>query len=796
MLMVTLWVPAQSQSFRRLVREADTLFARHDFFQAIELYRQAIEKRSRDNEVLGKLGNSYRITNQMEEASAAYARAIDTRRPDPEHLLQYGHVLKSLGQYEEARRQFLAYAETNPTVGNHFAESCNFALYQRGADNGVVVTNLAINTASDEYGPTFHQQGLVFSSSRFNPGRPSPLGTEVDSFAQPNELFLAIRGEDGALRNPQPLLRNAGWEGANIGPVAFSSDGNQVAYTRNNFKEGVRFIPESGMKLDLFLGVITPDGNWAGEQSFPFNGPNHSNGFPSFSPEGDALFFASNLGSGYGGYDIFVSYRQGNSWSPPQNLGPTVNTPGNEISPFFDGVQLFFASDWHPGLGGYDLFRAEQQGERWSQVFHLGAPVNSPRDDFGGIYHAFSNTGFLSSNRRDSRGGLDIYQLARPAETVVIRVERASDGSPIQGAVIDFSNCGEGLRQTNRAGVFQFPAADEINCQVVVRKDDYVDQVIALQSDGQPGSQQLLVSMNRRDEEYVGRISDYESGLPIPTATVTAVNQSNGHITRVNTDPNGNYRLGLAPNAVYLVSYSAPGYREAMRSIPVHPGDDPGLLGSISLLSQSSPLPAGVSSASQIIEQELSGTGTSATRSVLPSGFAVQVAALSRPTLDRFDNLKSFGEVYSVPEGGRHKIRVGVFPDRSQAQQALASVKGAGYPTAFIVSEKGGTIPEAQAGTLPSASQFASKGVSAPSGTAGNYRIQVGAFRHAYNFKDWQMADIGSIVDQKRGNLTIKYLAGYNTLAEAQTALAKVHAAGYPGAFIVENRGGTWHRLR
>ena len=801
LILLVMSLPAKAQNFRRLMQEGDELLEQRLFFEAIEKYNQALERRARNSEVLAKLGNAYRITNQMEEASAIYARAVEARKPEPGVYFFYGQVLKALQQYEEAKKWFLRYAEEDAEVGGHFAETADFALFQRGRDNGVRVSNAPINSPSDAYGPTFHPQGLVFSSTRYNSLRPAPSPAGGQTYQQPNELFLSIRNAEGQYLEARPLLRNQGLQGVNIGPVALSSDGTQVAYTRNNFMEGVRHIPESGMKLDLFLGAITPDGSWAGDQPFPFNGPEHSNGFPSFSPDGNALYFASNLPSGYGGYDIYVSYRDEQGWSPPQNLGPTVNTRGNEISPFFDGVQLFFASDWHPGLGGYDLFRAERDEDgSWAQIFHLGSPISSPRDDYSAIYDAFQNVGFLSSNREGGRGGLDIYKLQRPAENIVLRVEYAGDGSPIEGAIIDFSNCGEGLRQTNERGIFQFPAADPMNCQLVVRKEAYRDEVVSLESQGREGSQEIVVAMNRRNEEFVGRITDYQTGLPIPSATVSAINQSTGQVITASAEANGDYRLGLAPNAFYLVSYSAPGYRVATRSLSVQEGDDPGMLGSVSLLASSSPLPAGVSSADEIIDsppvESVSTTSVSGA-DVLPAGYAIQVAALNQPTLDRFSNLASFGKVYSVPDAaGRHRVRVGVFATRSQAEQALPQVRQAGHPRAFVVEEAGGVPPESASRGGGAISAYAPPAATGASTAADNYRIQIGAFRQAYNFPDWKLESLGRVVDRQRGSLTVKYLAGFATLQEARQALGQVHNAGFSEAYVVENRGGNWQKVQ
>src|SRR5690606_30884883 len=131
---------------------------------------------------------------------------------------------------------------------------------------------------------------------------------------------------------------------------------------------------------------------------------------PSLSPDGMKLFFSSNMPGGYGGRDIYMSEKQGDTWSKPVNLGPEINSEKDEAFPFFheSGV-LFFASEGHSGYGGLDLFMLDLSTRTWGKVINLGKPFNTPQDDFGMIVNTEGTSGYFSSNRDGGMGKDDIY---------------------------------------------------------------------------------------------------------------------------------------------------------------------------------------------------------------------------------------------------------------------------------------------------------------------------------------------------------------------------------------------------
>lgn len=169
------------------------------------------------------------------------------------------------------------------------------------------------------------------------------------------------------------------------------------------------------MNMSLYIADVV-NGEWQNTKPFPYNGVDYATGFPSLTDDGNTLVFASNNSStttGGKGWDIYVSNFVNGEWSAPRNLGAPLNTSGNEITPFYSGADLYFSSDWHIGLGGFDVFRAQLANNDVTNIFHLGPGINSSYDDYGFIFNAQQNTGYLTSNRPGGRGNEDIWQVQK-----------------------------------------------------------------------------------------------------------------------------------------------------------------------------------------------------------------------------------------------------------------------------------------------------------------------------------------------------------------------------------------------
>lgn len=773
-------VPVQAQ-FRSLLKKANKQYELHAFNLAIGSYQAALRRRPDSEEALGKLADCYRHLNDMEQAARWYAQAVKQRKVDPIHILNYGKVLKGMGRYAEAKQLFQRYQNHDAAVGNHYAASCNFAISQLNAPSAYIISEEPINTSFSEFGPTFFGDQLVYSSARTDIQRSSSGWTGSAS----NQLFLAnIDPVSGQLTSPT-FFKPANQNAFNEGPLTFSSDGRTVLYTKNDFVDGTRHLGSSGMQLDIFEATVDNFNGWQRPKAFPYNDNTFSTGFPNLSPDGEKLYFASNRPDGFGGFDIYVSYRTKDGWSTPENLGPVINSPGDEVTPFFDGQSLYFSSDWHQGMGGYDVFRATQNNDRWIRIAHLGSKVNSPGDDYGFIFDSFRNIGYLSSNRSGGRGNGDIFKVIQSGDGIKIRVKNSSDGNPISGAEIDFSACGRGQHLTDANGIYSFQLQGNLNCDIIIRKDSFISSNVNINTSANLASargKSFEVTLSKIGEEYIGKIVSYATRRPANGVSIFATNQTTGSYSETRTNQAGEYALALSPNSVYLLRYSSPGFRDVNRTVRTGSADDRAILGIISLLPSSAP--------NDDANDTSSGSNTDG---MVGAGYAVQIAALGTPEMDKFDYLNDLGQLYYKSEGNFYKIRLGVFNDRQAAERALATVKERGISGAFIAEERGGAV-----GTKSGEQEKGGDGSENEdfSGIVSNYKIQLGAFINPARFNAEKVMHLGVIEDRIKNKYTLKLLAGYETEEEAKSILAEVKRSGFADAFVVKDENGQLIKVR
>ncbi|MEM7037275.1 MAG: hypothetical protein AAF570_09870 [Bacteroidota bacterium] len=217
----------------------------------------------------------------------------------------------------------------------------------------------------------------------------------------------------------------------------FNPDGNVMFFTRNNFHKGrVRRSEDRVVGLKTYRAELVRK-RWTNVKELPFNSDDYSVGHPCMGPAGRSLYFVSDKPGGYGGTDVYVTYKRGESWTPPKNLGPEINSKGDEMFPWVSNTGvLYFASNGHLGLGGLDIFRVTSLGNEMQKVQNMGFPINSGADDFGMIMDENSGTGFLSSNRLGGRGQDDIYYF-RQKQIVRVQVIDEKTGEPIDKAKIE-----------------------------------------------------------------------------------------------------------------------------------------------------------------------------------------------------------------------------------------------------------------------------------------------------------------------------------------------------------------------
>jgi outer membrane protein OmpA-like peptidoglycan-associated protein len=400
-LMLLLAVVASLAACKTLssVGKADKKFAQGEYNDAIRLYENALKNTKEPGPVNFKLAESYRLSNRIMQAEPYYKAALDAGVKKEEGIFYYGVALKANTKYNEASTQFARYAQagTNKTlVARAKLEVANMNAVP-GILNAKTYNELKpldqLNTNAAEFAPTMLNGELYFASSRDGKLYHGNGEGFNDIFAlrydNPAELAGGLVRKMGS-----PINTSEAHEAA----VTFSKDGTTMIFARSN--TGSR---KGTLNVDLYVSRFK--GSWSEPRLLSINSKDAWDSSPALSPDGKTLYFSSDRKGGQGGNDIYRSNLDDQGrFSTPENLGPEINTPGNENFPFVaeDGT-LYISSDGHPGLGSLDIFRIEK-----NKPVNLGVPINSNADDFA-PYMLSNESGYFSSNRAGGKGSDDIY---------------------------------------------------------------------------------------------------------------------------------------------------------------------------------------------------------------------------------------------------------------------------------------------------------------------------------------------------------------------------------------------------
>ncbi len=274
----------------------------------------------------------------------------------------------------------------------------------------ITIINCSVaNSDNLEFSPTYYHNGLVFATSRSEKGA---LDKKIDEHFF--ELYYAEIAPTGMPMQPyffSPALTSRLHEG----PVAFNRNFTKIYFTRNNIVDGVVKKDKDGdVNLQIFEAEKSPT-DWVNLHSLPFNKADYSCAHPSLSADERLMYFSSNMPGGYGGMDLYMVDKSGETWGKPVNLGPKINTSNNEIFPFIhpDGV-LFFTSDKQGGFGGLDIYKVNRAQSGAIEAVNIGVPYNSSSDDLGIIMNMDGTKGYLTSAREGGLGKDDIYYFETP----------------------------------------------------------------------------------------------------------------------------------------------------------------------------------------------------------------------------------------------------------------------------------------------------------------------------------------------------------------------------------------------
>lgn len=506
------------------IKRADKKYAIGEYYEAAEIYKKAFPKLKKKDyrlkgEVAFKQGECYRILNNT-RASNAYLNAIRCRYFEVDSIvyLRQAQSLHYQGKYKDAIKGYELYLQSHPD--DYVAQAGRYACQQmenwkKETTRYVVKPASQFNTKRySQFSPCFigdNEDALMFTSNRVvqkkkdkknSPVTGVPINqlytTRKDAQGKWTDIDLAeglYEGGESSQSESSSEAGNESGEGgdanaaaaassatAELGVCCFSSDGRTMYFTYskpiNGQDRGARIYTSS-----------RASGTWGEPQEvILFKDSTITVGHPTLNHSGDTLIFASDAPNGYGGKDLWYSVLEGNEWSTPMNMGPQINSSGDEMFPCLrnDGT-LYFSSNGHPGYGGLDIFKAVPDSmvmrdsimEQGWQLFNMGMPFNSNGDDFGITFAGNKEEGFFSSNRGQKKGQDMIYSFVLPEMVVLLEgVVTNMDGEPLSDVQLRVvGNDGTNAKlQVRRDGSYRIKLNKDVQYVMLATGRGYLNQ--------------------------------------------------------------------------------------------------------------------------------------------------------------------------------------------------------------------------------------------------------------------------------------------------------------------------------
>ena len=472
-------------------KKADRHYDRLQYTDAAEAYQKLLTKGETSNYVYERLANSYYFVNDTKQAETYYKKVVKDKKVDSETVYNYAQSLKANGKFGDYNTFMKQFAQMKPKDSRAVAFMQNPDYLPKIIDENAqkyTATNLeGLNSKYSDYGGTVVGNDFYFTSGR-NDSRATYGWNEEHYF----DIYKAsIIG--GVEKDPE-LLKGDVNTRYHESTVAITADGKRMYFDRSGFSNGKFKRDKEGISQLAIHYAENINGNWTNIQSVPFNDPEFSNAHPALSPDGNTLYFTSDRPGGKGKGDIYkVSISPNGTFGKPENLGDAINTEGREGFPYVDSNgTLYFSSDGHLGIGGFDVFAAEAKGTGFGAVKNLGLGVNSSSDDFGFKFNSTTNEGYVSSSRKGGKGSDDIYKIKKIElceVNLIVLVVDANTNAPISGARLDlFDNMENKLKSktTNASGNESFEAACDQGHVVQAFKEGYESnaETIAASKDG------------------------------------------------------------------------------------------------------------------------------------------------------------------------------------------------------------------------------------------------------------------------------------------------------------------------
>lgn len=486
------------QAQKRKAARAYDAYNAGEYYEAVDLFKDAYSKTRKGNKELRAdfvfmIAQCYRHIDDPRNAETWYKQAVRSSYSKPEAEYYLALMLKKNGKYQQAVEALKKYRQIAPSDGKADQEirACELALEWLASPEAYKVEELKdLNSPAADFAPAYAREdyGVVyFTSSREDAAGNKKHGATGQGFT---DIFESRLDKKAKWSTPVPVdVINSEFED---GTPSLTVDLKDLYFTRCE-------VGKREAKGCMIMHTSRSGGQWEVPESLDILSDSLVAAHPAVSYDGQTLYFVSDMNGGFGGKDIWVMSKNGDSWSTPVNLGPDINTSGNELFPYVrqDGT-LYFSSDGLMGMGGLDIFKAVPQPDGSWSVHNMKVPINSSSDDFGIVFEGDEEKGIFSSSRKGRKNDeLYAFELPPLKFTVTGLVKDEKTDEVIEGSLIQLiASDGSNLQaETGEAGDFKFNLKAGVDYIFLASKTGYLNGKERETTKGRDKSRNFMVTL-------------------------------------------------------------------------------------------------------------------------------------------------------------------------------------------------------------------------------------------------------------------------------------------------------------
>ena len=503
-----------SQKKNRVTQKADRAFDAEMYFEASELYKKGYKKtknKAIKAEILFKQAECYRFSGKFKKAANFYKKAVKAKynNSNPIAILRFADMLMMVGNYEKSLEQYKKYAKKVPTdtKAEKGIKSCEFAInWLKNPTRYIIEKMDIVNSKNNDFSPAFGNRD--YTKIYFVSSRKGSSNDKIDE--RTGQFFTDIYSSS--------LDKKGKWSKPKAEMSPINSDNHEGTLCLNQNGTTMFFTTcqsENKKSLGCEISISQLKGKiWGSLNKLEVKiDSNTTIGHPTISPDENVVIFSAEMNGGYGGKDLWMVTKVARGqWSEPANLGPAVNTDGDEMFPFLhnDG-SLYFASNGHVGMGGFDIFKSELDNNGiYVSAINLKSPINSSADDFGMIVERKSERGYFASNRKTwtgtdgvvnkSNGSDNIYQFELPPLVLTLQgvITDTKTGAVVTSAKVKLVGDDESALEvtTDNTGSYNFELTPLTTYEIIVTREGYLNNKVTETTVGIDVNTDLIKDIN------------------------------------------------------------------------------------------------------------------------------------------------------------------------------------------------------------------------------------------------------------------------------------------------------------